>query len=81
MNSKAVLGDKRPKGISRLIWNALMIFATSIATYGSVWVLLGKSKAPGFPGIAAIAGLYILVILVVLGVLGFLKNERKAGGC
>ena len=81
MNSKAVLGDKRPRGISRLIWNALMIFATSIATYGSIWVLLGKSKAPGFPGIAAIAGLYILVILVVLGVLGFLKNERKAGGC
>jgi hypothetical protein len=48
-----------------------MIIATTIASAGSVWVLLGK----GMPGKI---GIGVLVALFVLGTIGFLKNEKKA---
>ena len=51
------------EGNARIIWNVLMIFATSVATLGSVWVLHGKTAAPGWIGGAAWAGLIFLVIL------------------
>ena len=78
MNSKKVLGDKRPEGKARIIWNTLMIFATSVATIGSVWVLLGKSKADGWIGGTATAGLWFLGILFVVGTVSFLIHEKNA---
>lgn len=78
MNSKKVLGDRRPEGRARIIWNVLMIFATSVATLGSVWVLHGKSKADGWIGGVGLGGIIFLIILFVVGTLSFLKNERKA---
>ena len=77
MNSKKILGDHRPEGKARLIWNALMIIATTIATSGSVWVLWGKTKAPGWIGNVAVGGLIFLVILFIVGTLSFLKNEKR----
>ncbi|MGJ8725892.1 MAG: divalent metal cation transporter [Roseibacillus sp.] len=77
MNSKKILGEHRPEGKTRLIWNALMLFATSIATSGSVWVLLGKAEAPGWIGNVAKGGLAFLVLLFIVGTLSFLKNEKK----
>lgn len=78
MNSKKILGDHRPEGKARIIWNILMIFATTVATMGSVWILIGKSEAPGWIGDVAKGGLVFLVILFVVGTLSFLKNEKKA---
>lgn len=78
MNSKKVLGDKRPEGKARIIWNTLMIFATTVATLGSVWVLYGKTSAPGWMGGAAWAGLAFLVILFIVGTLSFFKHEKEA---
>ncbi len=72
MNSRTLLGDNLPKGGRRLWWNFLMITATGIATFGSVWVLSSKGT-PGFIGIT------ILSVLFVVGLIGFFsKNRLKA---
>ena len=77
MNSRKVLGDKMPTGKSRVIWNTCMIFATSVATFGSVWILWGKSHLRDWHGYIPAAGLALLVILIVVGTLSFIKNERR----
>ncbi|MDP0491857.1 MAG: divalent metal cation transporter [Verrucomicrobiota bacterium JB023] len=77
MNSKKILGDARPEGKARIIWNTLMIFATTVATIGSVWVLLGKSEAPGVLGFIAKGGLVFLVVLFIVGSLSFAKHEKS----
>ncbi len=77
MNSKKILGEHRPEGTARIIWNSLMIFATAIATLGSVWVLEGKSHASGWSGNVAIGGLVFLVFLFFVGTFSFLKNEKR----
>ena len=80
MNSRRVLGDKRPTGSKRVIWNILMIGSTGIATFGSVWVLNGNSKADGFAGQAATGGLIFLVVLFLVGVISFFVKESKTSG-
>lgn len=77
MNSKKILGDSRSKGKQRVIWNTLMVCATTIATLGSVWVLLGKSASPTWIGSMAKFGLIFLCILFVVGLCSFLKKERN----
>ncbi|MGI9472063.1 MAG: divalent metal cation transporter [Rubripirellula sp.] len=70
MNSRRTLGDSMPSGSKRLFWNSLMIFATCVAGFGSVWGLLSK----GMPGYVALAALGVMLLL---GILGFLKNESE----
>ncbi|MBK1835147.1 divalent metal cation transporter [Roseibacillus ishigakijimensis] len=77
MNSKKILGEHRPEGKARLIWNVLMIFATTVATLGSVWVLHGKTAAGGWISGVAWGGLAFLVILFVVGGLSFFKHEKE----
>lgn len=76
MNSKKVLGDDRPAGLSRLIWNGLMIPATAIATFASVWVLAGKSHFNSWQGMLPAAGLVLLAILFLVGTVSFFKKEE-----
>jgi Mn2+/Fe2+ NRAMP family transporter len=71
MNSRSLLGPHLPSGGRRIVWNGLMIFATAIATAGSIWVLAGN-KTPGYIGIG------MLVALLGVGGVGFLQKERKA---
>jgi len=75
MNSKKVLGDKRPEGAARIVWNVLMIFATTIATVGTWWATAGK-KFGSFP--AGMVGMGFLVLLFVVGTLSFMRNEKRA---
>lgn len=49
---------------------AAMLFAASVATYASIWMLSGKGT-PGYIGIAA------LIAFVALGIAGYLKNQRQ----
>jgi hypothetical protein len=74
MNSKKILGDKRPTGTSRIIWNTLMIFATTVATVGTWWATSGKTfgEVP-----AGKIGMGFLVVLFVVGVSSFLIKEKK----
>lgn len=71
MNSRTLLGESMPTGGRRIWWNTLMITATGIASFGSVWVLSSKGT-PGHIGIA------ILAILAVLGTIGFLQKNKTA---
>lgn len=77
MNSKKILGDARPTGRARVIWNVLMVFATSIATFGSLWTLQGKAGADNWIGYVAKGGIVFLILLFVIGTFSFLKNEKK----
>lgn len=60
MNSKGLLGKRRPRGRSRVIWNSLMILSASIATFASLATLqknlgaLGWQIVAGFLALAAV---------------------------
>jgi len=77
MNSKKVLGENRPEGTARIVWNILMGFATGVATLGSIWVLSGKAHFDNWKGIIPAAGLGLLILLLLVGTLAFIKNERR----
>ncbi len=69
MNSKKVLGAAKPTGGSAILWNCLMIFATLIATFGSVWTLSNK-------GTWGTIGIVILASLFIIGTLSFFKKNK-----
>ena len=78
MNSKKVLGDKRPEGTARIIWNVLMIFATTVATVGTWWATAGKKfgeKFGDFP--AGMVGMCFLALLFIVGTASFIVKEKK----
>ncbi len=77
MNSRRILGDQRPTGARRIRWNLLMILATGVSTSGSVWVLHGKTSAPGWQGVAAWVGLGFLAVLFAVGTFCFIRNEQR----
>lgn len=74
MNSKKVLGDKRPEGTARIIWNTLMIFATTVATVGTWWATSGK-KFGDVP--AGMIGMGFLAVLFVVGTVSFVVKEKR----
>lgn len=79
MNSKKVLGDKRPEGTARIIWNTLMIFATSVATFGTWWATSGQKFGEGEDAIpVGMIGMSFLVLLFVVGTVSFVIKEKKA---
>jgi Mn2+/Fe2+ NRAMP family transporter len=69
MNSRTLLGESMPTGGRRIWWNSLMIVATGIAGYGSIWVLSNKGT-PGYIGLA------ILAVLFVVGLFNFFRKNR-----
>ncbi len=73
MNSKSLLGDDRPRGIKRLVWNVLMIIAAGAATIGSVYTIWDKA---GYYGIAAVAAFVLLALLV--GINRYNERRRRA---
>ncbi|MEM6884068.1 MAG: divalent metal cation transporter [Verrucomicrobiota bacterium] len=78
MNSKKILGEHRPEGRTRWIWNVLMGFATAVATFASAWALTGKYQAnsDNWKAIFPILGLIGLVVLFITGISSYLKNEK-----
>ncbi len=74
MNSPRALGSSMPSGGKRVFWNVLMITATAVATFGSVWGLRDKSMN-GFP-IGNVA-LGVLAVMLVLGVVGFFGKQAE----
>ncbi|MEM7315321.1 MAG: divalent metal cation transporter, partial [Planctomycetota bacterium] len=76
MNSRRILGEHMPTGFSWFFGNVLMILATSIATFASVWVLWGKASSSNvLLSRVAIGGLVGLAVLFVVGTLGFLAKN------
>ncbi|TWU67191.1 Natural resistance-associated macrophage protein [Crateriforma conspicua] len=68
MNSRHALGASMPTGARRVWWNALMIFATGVATFGSIWSLSSR----GTIGMVALA---LLGVMLLLGVVGFWRKQ------
>ncbi|MDC0295519.1 divalent metal cation transporter [bacterium] len=78
MNSRRALGDSMPTGFSRLVWNVLMTTATVIASFGSVWGLMGSSlRVWGYPFPIGNVALAALAVLFVLGILGFFRKQAE----
>ena len=61
MNQKSLLGENRPRGVKRLVWNVLMFVAASLAALGSFWSLWSKLKVWG---IVIFAGFVVLAVVV-----------------
>ena len=75
MNSRRLLGDAMLTGGKRIIANVLMLTATSVATFGSVWAL----KDQEFGGIPfGRIGIGLLILLFLIGLFGFLSKNKKS---
>lgn len=61
MNQKSILGDERPKGVKRLIWNGSMAIAVVAATAAAFTALYNRPDNIGL----IFAVVYIVVVLVV----------------
>jgi len=93
MNSRSILGDRRPRGFSRLMWNVLMLVATLAGTFAAVWGLAGKAglirkfqsgqswdayiDALTWKQYIPIAGMVLLLLLFILGTIGFFRNSDR----
>ncbi len=76
MNSKKAMNDQMVR--RRLLWNVLMIFATGIASFASVWALIGKiNSANPYENMLGLVGLIALSTLLVFGLYQFWQKERK----
>jgi Mn2+/Fe2+ NRAMP family transporter len=42
MNQKSILGEDMPRGVKRLVWNILMVIATGVTSYISMWSLWSR---------------------------------------
>ena len=67
MNSRALLGEHRPRGTSRVIWNTLMLIAAGAATFASVYSIHAKAGIAGLGGLGA--------FLVLVGVVHVLRRR------
>lgn len=74
MNSKKTLGAELPK--KRTLINILMLLAAGVASFASVWSLVGKASAGGSTGVQGIVGLIVLPLLLLIGIIGFVKRNR-----
>jgi hypothetical protein len=62
MNSRSLMGENRPRGGKRVLWNVLMLIAVSLAAFGSYWSI--RSSAYPTVGYATVGGLFVLAGLV-----------------
>ncbi len=81
MNSRTLLGDERPRGLSRLTWNTLMgisVLGAFIAAATAIYDKVTDRSSPTaeMAGQVVIAMLAIYLVLVVLGFL--LKRKHAA---
>lgn len=76
MNSKKALGDRLPQ--KRLVINILMVLATSIATFASIWALYGKYQSTNsYDHYFGLFGLIGLPILALIGITSFFRKEQS----
>ena len=78
MNSRSALGEELPKAGRRIYWNTIMVIATSLVSFGAIWVTVKKTASPGLEGVMATIMLIAMAALFVLGIYGFLRNNRIA---
>jgi Mn2+/Fe2+ NRAMP family transporter len=75
MNSRAALGEDLPK--RRGLINVLMISSAGIASYASVWSLVGKYNSPDpYAHYFGLFGMIALGGLAIIGISGFIKRNK-----
>ena len=67
MNQKSMLGENLPQGGKRVLWNVLMVIATSIATLVSIWSLWSRLGKWSIAVIVAFVGLILVVHFIRKG--------------
>lgn len=81
MNSKSVLGEDRPRGASRFIWNLLMGVSVIGAFIAAITAIFDKVTDVGNPT-AALAGRVVVglcVVYLIAVALGFFMRKRETG--
>lgn len=74
MNSKRILGDEKPTGISMLTWNVLMLVAVAGATIAAKAAIEGQmSKSPA----AAAVIIGVLIVYGILIAIGFVYKANQ----
>ncbi|HSG71291.1 MAG TPA: hypothetical protein VLA12_12800 [Planctomycetaceae bacterium] len=63
MNSKSLLGDRRPQGRRRVQWNIAMLIAVSMATFGSLWSILSRAELERNIGLGLLIGFITLAVI------------------
>ncbi len=67
MNQRSLLQEDLPRGGRRLVWNALMLLAASIATAASLYVVYTKTKGAfgsGWYGLGGVGAILVIALVV-----------------
>jgi hypothetical protein len=64
MNQRSVLGVNMPQGGSRFLWNVLMVLATAMVSFISMWSMWPRLGAWSLVIIAAFVGLILIVYFI-----------------
>lgn len=67
LNSKSLMGERRPRGMRRVAWNVAMAIAAGTATLASVFTVDAKVGWVGHVGLGLFLGLALVVHLVRKG--------------
>ncbi|MEP4807503.1 MAG: divalent metal cation transporter [Luteolibacter sp.] len=75
MNSKKTLGTELPQ--RRSLIDLLMFIAAGVATFASIWNLIGKyDSAKAYDHYFGLTGLIVMPLLVIIGITGFIRRNR-----
>ncbi len=66
MNSKKILGESTPRGVSRIVWNALMCASLAASSCASIYVLQNKLGVYLGPSVFAVCLIAIVVSHFIL---------------
>ncbi len=77
MNSKKILGDDKPTGLSWVIWNVLMICAVIGAIAAAYVSIADKVTGAGTPMVQKVVVLTVVIGYLILVSLGFLLRRKE----
>jgi hypothetical protein len=78
MNSRSLMKDQLPRGAKRVAINLVMIIATSVAAFASVWGIWSKKMVVGGRSLpVGQAAVVILIALALLGTVSFVSKNSK----
>lgn len=75
MNSRKAMGADRPK--KKMATNSMMLLAMAVATFASVWALMGKMNSEAvYEQYFGWIGIVGVPLLIIIGIFSFLRKER-----